>query len=112
MNRKSLLLLLGASLLLAWASPAGAAAATPGKIGPHQYFEGLVNGSLGLGKPAIIKVVCPGPASRTGHPLAKQKVEVSEPKVILSTSGYTGRPRHRSGRSSDRPRLLLRAPGR
>ena len=93
MRRTSLLLLFGASLVLAAAAPASASAgaATHGKVGPRQYFDGLVNGSLGSGKPAIIKVVCPGPASRTGHPLAKQKVEVSEPKAILSTSGYTGK---------------------
>lgn len=91
MKRTSVVLLLGASLVLAAAAPASAGAATHGKVGPHQYFEGLVNGSLGSGKPAIIKVVCPGPANRTGHPLAGQKVEVSELKVIHSTSGFTGK---------------------
>ena len=60
------------------------------KIGPHQYFGGLVNGSVGVGSPAIIKVVCPGPESQSGHPLKGQTVEVTEPKAILSTSGYTG----------------------
>ncbi len=60
------------------------------RVGPHQYFEGLVNGSPGIGGPAVIKVVCPGPTGQTGHPLAGQTVEVELPKVVLSDSGYTG----------------------
>lgn len=91
MNRK--LLFVGVCLALAAsvALPASAGAATQGKVGPRQYFDGLVNGSIGVGSPAIVKVVCPGPESRSGHPLAGQSVEVTEPKAILSTSGYTGK---------------------
>src|ERR1700722_6000973 len=91
MNRK--LVLLGVCLTFAVSASvsATAGAASQPKIGPHQYFEGLVNGSIGAGRPAILKVVCPGPESRTGHPLAGQAVEVTEPKVIHSTSGYTGK---------------------
>ena len=90
MNRT--LLLLGACLALAASAAvsASAGAATHDKIGPHQHFVGLVDGSIGVGSPAIIKVVCPGPESQTGHPLRGQTVEVTEPKAILSTSGYTG----------------------
>jgi hypothetical protein len=91
MNRKPLLLLLGACLALAWAIPATAGAATHPKVGAHQYFEGLVNGSLGTtGRPALIKVVCPGPDGRTGHPLGKQTLEVELSKAVLAGSGYTG----------------------
>ncbi len=86
--------LLGACLVFVAAavvSPS-AGAATHGKIGPHQYFDGVVNGAIGVGtSPAIVKVVCPGPGSHAGHPLAGQTVEVTEPKAILSTSGYTGK---------------------
>jgi hypothetical protein len=91
MNQR--LLLIGACLALtATAVMATAAgAATHPKVGPHQYFDGLVNGSIGAGSPAIVKVACPGPANTTGHPLAGQTVEVTEPKAVLSTSGYTGR---------------------
>ncbi|MGO8870373.1 MAG: hypothetical protein ACLQPH_03055 [Acidimicrobiales bacterium] len=90
MNRK--LLLLGASLAFAASAAvsASAGAATHDKIGPHQYFDGLVNGSIGVGSPATINVVCPGPEDQTGHPVAGQTVEVTEPKAVLSTSGYTG----------------------
>jgi hypothetical protein len=70
---------------------ASAGAATHAKVGPHQYFDGLVNGSTGVGSPAIVKVVCPGPDSGAGHPLAGQTVEVTAPKAILPTSGYTGK---------------------
>lgn len=86
------LLLLAACLAVAAsaATPARADAAIPNKIAPHQYFDGLVNGTIGVGTPATIKVVCPGPEAQTGHPVAGQTVEVTEPKVILSTSGYTG----------------------
>ena len=85
-------LLFGACLALfaAAAVSGNAGAAAHEKIGPHQYFDGLVNGSIGVGSPAIIKVVCPGPESQSGHPLKGQRVEVTEPKAILSTSGYTG----------------------
>ncbi|MGA3149750.1 MAG: hypothetical protein ABSF33_20095 [Acidimicrobiales bacterium] len=90
MNRRLLLLSACLALAASWALSVPAGAAGHDKIGPHQYFDGLVNGSIGVGHPAIVKVVCPGPASRTGHPLAGQTVEVTEPKVVLSTSGYTG----------------------
>jgi hypothetical protein len=90
MNRR--ILSLGAYVAFsAWAavSPSAGAANYP-KVGPHQYFDGLVNGSIGVGSPAVIKVVCPGPENQTGHPVAGQTVQVTEPKAILPTSGYTG----------------------
>ncbi len=85
--------LVGASLAVTAAAliapGAGVAAAHP-KVGPHQFFNGTINGSLGTPTPAIIKVVCPGPAGTTGHPLGGQKVEVNLDVAILANSGYTG----------------------
>lgn len=90
MNRRILLLGTCLALTVSAAVSTNAGAATHPKVGPHQYFDGLVNGSIGAGSPAIVKVVCPGPENQKGHPLAGQTVEVTEPKAILSTSGYTG----------------------
>jgi len=73
---------------------AGAAIPPQGKVGPHQYFEGLVNGQPGSGSPVPIKVACFGPVmpGEKGHPLAGQTVEVTRPLVIvLGHSGYTGK---------------------
>ncbi len=91
MNRRLLLLGVGLALAASATMSTAAGAAAHQRVGPHQYFDGLVNGSIGAGKPAIIKVVCPGPEGRSGHPLGGQTVEVTEPKAILSTSGYTGK---------------------
>ncbi len=63
------------------ATPAGAA--TP-PIGPNQHYIGLVNGQH---TGAVIYVVCPGPASRTGPPLALQTVAV---RRVSAGGGYTG----------------------
>lgn len=111
MNRK--LPLLGACLALTASATvsANAGAATHDKIGPHQYFDGLVNGSIGVGSPAIIKVVCPGPESQTGHPLKGQTVEVTEPKAILSTSGYTGNDATSVGAFFEAPPPAANGPG-
>jgi len=90
MNRRLLLLGICLALTASVAASTSAGAATHEKVGPHQYFDGLVNGSIGVGSPAVVKVVCPGPENRAGHPLAGQTLEVTQPKAILSTSGYTG----------------------
>jgi hypothetical protein len=73
---------------------AGAAIPPQGKVGRHQYFEGLVNGQVGLGTPVTIKMACFGPIrpGEKGHPLAGQTVEVMRPLVIVvGHSGYTGK---------------------
>lgn len=78
--------------------PAAAAATgpapAPSPIGQNQFFSGLVNGSDGFSKPAIIQTTCIGPVvpGETGHPLAGQTVEVTP---ALNTGngndlGYTG----------------------
>jgi hypothetical protein len=77
-------------LALAVAQPTGAGAATHhARIRPHQYFSGMVNGSTGHPNPAIIKLVCPGPAGGTGHPLGGQSVEVSLTASTNANAGYT-----------------------
>ncbi len=73
---------------------AGAAIPPQGKVGPRQYFEGLVNGQAGMGTPVAIKVACFGAVrpGEKGHPRAGQTVEVLRPLVIVvGHSGYTGK---------------------
>lgn len=66
---------------------AGAGAGEP--IGPHQHFEGLVNGRR---RAATIKVVCPGPAGpgRTGPPAGDQVVAVHHVRAGTAGAGDTG----------------------
>ena len=59
-----------------------AAATTP--IRPNQHYIGLVNATH---TGAVIYVVCPGPAARTGPPAGNQTVAV---RKVLSGGGYTG----------------------
>jgi hypothetical protein len=56
-------------------------------VGPKQDFRGFVNAR---NRKAIIRVVCPGPAS-TGHPLARQTVRAA-PAIdpFFPTDGFTG----------------------
>jgi hypothetical protein len=88
--------LIGASLIVVAAgfiAPGVSGALTHSKIGPHQHFAGSVNGSFGAPVPAVIKVVCPGPArlGQSGHPLSGQTVEVSMAISMFSNSGFTGK---------------------
>ena len=83
---------LSAVLALAVMLPGTSGASTHPRIRPHQYFSGLVNGSTGHPTPAIIKMVCPGPAGGgTGHPLEGQTVEVERASAADASVGYTGR---------------------
>ena len=83
--------LIAAALGITLAATASAAARQqdPVPIGPNEYFSGYINNHP-PGK-AVIKVVCPGPAQKTGHPAGNQHVEV---KTVSPTStfdvGYTG----------------------
>lgn len=73
---------------------AGAAIPPQGKVGPHQYFEALVNGQTGIGTSVPIKMACFGAVhpGEKGHPMAGQTVEVMRPLVIVfGHSGYTGK---------------------
>jgi len=93
-----LAVLLAAAAVGLGAAPVASAAVRPlpvqdpVPIGQDQFFTGLVNGHP-PGQ-AIIKVVCPGPATagETGVPLEGQPVEV-EPAAATSVTpdlGYTG----------------------
>lgn len=75
----------------AFAGTLGTAGAAGPRIGPHQEFVGLVNGSTGQHDPAVIKVACPGPGQgQTTHPLPHQSLEVSLPAAVGGTVGNTG----------------------
>jgi hypothetical protein len=84
---------LAAAIVLVAAS-AGAAIPPQGKVGPNQYFGGLVNGKNDLAAPVLIRMACFGavrPGQR-GHPMAGQTVEVLRPEVIVvHHSGFTGK---------------------
>ena len=62
-----------------------------GKIGPHQFFIGLVNGKSSN---AVVQVVCPGPEGLTGHALGGQTFLVLSPNAIPQNAGYTGTAAH------------------
>jgi hypothetical protein len=66
------------------------------KVGPNQYFAGLVNGSRG---PAVVRMACFGPTylGERGHPLPGQTLEVAylgrvPPPTPFATGdvGFTG----------------------
>ncbi len=77
--------------LLAVAAPAGAAS----KIGPDQYFTGVINGTDGNTiSPIPIQMGCFGPLTpgETGHPLSGQTLAVHQlfPPVATGSLGRTG----------------------
>jgi hypothetical protein len=81
---------------MALAGPAGAAGAgrATGKVGPSQYFTGVVNGTDGnTVTPIPIRVVCHG-SGPTGHPAKGQTLAVHQlfpPSPVPGGSlGYTG----------------------
>jgi hypothetical protein len=89
-------ILVGASVLVAAlvfvAPSASVAASVHGKVGPHQYFGASVNGELGIGTPATIRMACFGPIilGETGHPLPGQTVEVERSLAGVDGVGFTG----------------------
>jgi hypothetical protein len=79
------------ALLTAVALPAGAAS----KIGPNQYFTGVINGMDGNTiTPIPIQMACFGPLTpgETGHPLAGQALAVHQlfPPTVTGSLGKTG----------------------
>jgi hypothetical protein len=79
---------LSAVVIAGAAVPAGAAT----RVGPKQYFTGVVNGIDGnTANPITINMVCGGPAS-SGHPAAGQTLAVHElfPPSPTGSLGYTG----------------------
>ena len=73
---------------------AGATIPPQGKVGPNQYFGGLVNGNNGTAARAPIRMACFGAIKpgQKGHPMGGQTVEVFRPEVIVvHHAGYTGK---------------------
>ena len=73
------------------ALPAGAV----GKVGPKQFFTGVINGQDGNTTiPIVIQMACIGPVTpgETGHPLRGQTFAVRElfPPTTAGSLGYTG----------------------
>ncbi|MGO9196793.1 MAG: hypothetical protein ACLQK4_06665 [Acidimicrobiales bacterium] len=67
------------------------ATTTPGnKIGPNQWFAGMVNGKFDN---VQVKVVCPI-SGKNGRALSGQTLSVTEPQVIAINDGYTGSKGH------------------
>jgi hypothetical protein len=79
-------------LVFALVAPGTAAADTSPPtfpVLPNQYFRGVVNG---LTADATIHMVCPGPATGTGHPASGQILSVSRISAPTDTTnlGFTG----------------------
>ena len=76
----------------AMALPAGAA----DKVGPDQYFTGVINGHDGnTTVPIVISMACFGPVTpgATGHPMAGQTLAVHRlfpPSSVAGSVGFTG----------------------
>jgi hypothetical protein len=75
----------------AMALPAGAA----GKVGPKQYFTGVINGKDGnTSIPITIRMACAGAVrpGQTGHPMGGQTLAVHQlfPPSPTGSLGYTG----------------------
>lgn len=72
-------------------------AAALGKVGPKQYFTGVVNGTDGnTSTPIPIQMACFGPLTpgETGHPMAGQTLAVHQlfpPASSAGSLGYTGK---------------------
>ncbi|HXQ44893.1 MAG TPA: hypothetical protein VN816_09670 [Acidimicrobiales bacterium] len=88
----ALILVLAATA--AAALPAGAVG--KGKVGPKQYFTGVINGTDGnTVNPITIEMACFGPLhpGQTGHPLKGQTLAVHQlfpPGPASGSLGYTG----------------------
>ncbi|HEX3981144.1 MAG TPA: hypothetical protein VHW93_07970, partial [Acidimicrobiales bacterium] len=75
--------------------PSAGAAAHGGKVGPDQYFTGVINGTNGnTANPITIDVVCPVTAGSgmKGHPAKGQTLAVHQlfPPGTTSSVGKTG----------------------
>jgi hypothetical protein len=72
-----------------FALPAGAA----GKVGPNQFFTGVINGHNGnTTTPIVIMMACFGPVrpGQTGHPMAGQTLAVHELPPSSAGAGSIG----------------------
>ena len=94
LRRSTAVLLLVTLVSMAAALPAGAAS----RVGPKQYFTGVINGTDGnTSTPIVIKMSCAEPLStgEKGHPVSGQTLAVHElfpPSSSAAGSlGYTGK---------------------
>jgi hypothetical protein len=84
-----LMVLAGSVMVL----PAGAA----GKVGPNQYFTGVINGHKGnTTTPITIRMACFGPVTpgEIGHPMAGQTLAVHQlfpPTATAGSLGFSGK---------------------
>ena len=82
-------IVLAGSILALSAGMAGAAV----RVGPSQYFTGVINGHDGnTVNPITIRMACAGPGE-TGHPVAGQTLAVHElfpPATSGGSLGFTG----------------------
>jgi hypothetical protein len=91
--RRRALMLASGALAVVWAvtSPLPAAAG-PLRVGPDQYFVGLVNGLTGQVQPVVIQMACVGPIvpGETGHPVRGQTVSAFPSEDNAPFLGFTG----------------------
>lgn len=86
---------LGLTILAGSVMALPAAAAV--KVGPNQYFTGVINGRNGnTATPIPIRMACFGPVrpGETGHPMSGQTLAVHElfpPTATTGSLGFTGR---------------------
>ncbi len=83
-------------LVATWAAASPAGAIGHGRVGPMQYFTGVINGTDGnTANPITIEMACFGPLhpGQTGHPLKGQTLAVHQlfpPGPATGSVGNTG----------------------
>ena len=89
-------LITGMAVVVAASLPLGPAGAAGRRVGPDQYFTGVVNGTTGnTVTPIAVRMGCFGPLhpGETGHPLRGQTLAVHQlfpPSAAAGTVGWTG----------------------
>ncbi len=84
------------SLALVVTAVLGPGAGAAGKVGPQQYFTGVINGTDGnTVTPITIRMACFGPLhpGQTGHPMGGQTLAVHQlfpPSSATGSLGFTG----------------------
>ena len=95
MAKTALRLMLALSVPLIFSTVAALPAGATHKVGPNQYFTGVINGTHGnTVVPIPIQMACFGPVTpgETGHPLGGQTLAVHQlfPPAPATTLGKTG----------------------
>jgi len=81
------------SFALVFTTALGTGAGAAGKVGPQQYFTGVINGTDGnTANPITIRMACFGPLhpGQTGHPMSGQTLAVHQLFPPSSTAGSLG----------------------